>query len=183
VKSLQGHLLVASPQLLDPNFLRSVILVVQHNDEGALGVTLNRKTDALLKQVWGQVSTSPCASEESLFLGGPCQGPLLAIHLDESLANIEILPGVYYTAESEKLEQLVADKDKLARFFAGYAGWGAGQLEKELSEGAWQTLPAGEEYVFHTGDDLWQTLRKSLASDVLLSTLHIKHVPPDPSMN
>ena len=183
MNSLQGHLLIASPQLLDPNFVRTVILIVQHNDEGALGVTLNRRTETQLKRVWSQVSQSDCESEEPLYLGGPCQGPLLAIHIDHTLANIEILPGVFYTAESEKLEELVAEKDKLARFFAGYAGWGAGQLEKELGESSWETMPAGVEHVFHDGDDLWQTVRKELSSAVLLSTLHIKHVPPDPSMN
>ena len=107
----------------------------------------------------------------------------MAIHTDESLANIEILPGVYYSAEPDKLEQLVADKEKLVRFFAGYAGWGAGQLENELSAGAWQTAAATGDYVFHDGDDLWHTVRKDIASSVIFSTLKIKHVPQDPSLN
>jgi len=80
MKSLQGHLLIASPTLLDPNFRKSVVLLVQHNEEGAMGLVLNRPTETKLCEAWTQVAETDCASDASLNLGGPCEGPLMALH-------------------------------------------------------------------------------------------------------
>src|SRR5688572_22739803 len=95
VNSLQGQVLVASPDLLDPNFLRAVVLIVQHNEQGALGLILNRRTHAKLKQVWEQVSPQPCESEEYVHAGGPVEGPLMALHTNAELGESEVVPGLY----------------------------------------------------------------------------------------
>ena len=73
---IQGHLLVASPKLGDPNFFRAVVLLVRHNEEGAFGVVLNRPSNTLLKEVWSNVSETPCTTEAVIHHGGPCPGPL-----------------------------------------------------------------------------------------------------------
>ena len=133
VKSLQAHLLIASPELAEP-FTNSVVLMVRHSDEGALGLILNRRTTTALQTTWKEVSDVPCHREASIFLGGPCEGPLVALHRDEFLLELEVLPGVSISAGKEKLERLAAqDDDKPAKFFAGYSGWSPGQLENELA--------------------------------------------------
>jgi putative transcriptional regulator len=181
--SLQGHLLIASPRLKDPNFRHTVVLLIQHNEEGALGVILNRPLSATIKEVWDKVSDEPCASEEPLRFGGPCEGPLMALHTRQTLAETEVIPGVFLGVEPEKLARLVAKAKAKVRFFAGYAGWAAGQLESELSQGSWFTVPAGPEHVFYKEADLWKKLTRSMASSTLFEALKIKHVPDDPSLN
>jgi putative transcriptional regulator len=182
-ESLKGHLLVASTELRDPNFARSVVLVFKHDDEGAIGLILNRRTSAPVKQVWDQVSESPCETDALLDLGGPLQGPLMAVHPHEELRELEVAPQIYFSTQKENLEHLVAIKDGSGRFFVGYAGWGRGQLEQELKGGFWRQLPATAQEVFGDQDDLWARLTKQITTAQLVSTLGIKHVPKDPSLN
>ena len=80
MNSLQGHLLIASRDLGDPNFHHAVVLIAQHSEEGALGLILNRQSKVSVKQVWDQISSAECDVERPLYLGGPCPGPLIAIH-------------------------------------------------------------------------------------------------------
>ena len=183
MNSLQGHLLVASSDLRDPNFFRSIVLVVRHSEEGALGLVLNRPTKAQIKQVWSEVSDTPCESPERLHLGGPVEGLLMALHTRPLLADLEIMPGVYYSGDPDHLRELVAETDFPVRFYVGYAGWSGGQLEHELDEGSWLTVPATFDLIFDIDEESWEKLTKEIASSVLLSALKIKHVPKDPSLN
>ena len=176
-------MLLAAPRLLDPNFRRTVVLLIQHSDEGALGLVLNRPTKARINEVWSQVSDTPCSSDALLHLGGPVEGPLMALHHSQDLADAQIVSGVYFTPEPAKIQQLVGSDEIPARLFVGYAGWGAGQLENELREGSWFTCRATSEFVFDQFDDLWETVFKQLGKNSPLSALNIRHVPPDPRMN
>src|SRR5262249_53668892 len=80
VNTLQGQFLIASHELRDPNFFHTIVLIVRHGEEGALGLVLNRPTKAQIKQVWEQVSDTPCETEERLYMGGPVEGLLMSIH-------------------------------------------------------------------------------------------------------
>jgi putative transcriptional regulator len=160
-----------------------VVLLIQHSDDGAFGIILNRPLSATIQEVWSKVSDKPCASEEPLRFGGPCEGPLMAIHTRQTLSETEIIPGVFLGVEPEKLARLVAKANPKVRFFAGYAGWAAGQLENELSEGSWLTVPAEPEHIFYKEDDLWKKLTGNLGTSAIFSALKIKHVPEDPSLN
>jgi putative transcriptional regulator len=186
VKSLEGHLLVAARSLGDPNFHRSVVLMVKHTEQGALGLVLNRPSGIKIGQVWNQVSSSPCQVDQTLYTGGPIQGPLMAVHTSAAWAELEVLPGVHFTAAREMLEQLVASGEQAAadqaRFFVGYSGWGPGQLEMELDAGAWLTTAASRRYVFEL-DDSWHDLARQIGNAQLLESLGIKHVPADPRLN
>ncbi len=183
--SLQGHLLVASRDLVDPNFLRAAVLMVQHNDQGALGLILNRPTTTTIRDAVRHVSDAKCVrGDDLLFLGGPCQGSLMAVHGHSLLKEIEVIPDVYFSAETQNLERLMAlQDDGPVRFFVGFAGWDAGQLEAELKSGSWRTAVATEDHIFRSEKDLWEELMRHLAGNDLLSTLNIKHVPSDPSLN
>ena len=181
--NLKGKLLVASPHLLDPNFVRTVVLLIHHSDEGAFGVVLNRPADNTIKELWEQVGETPCESERRVNVGGPVAGPLMAIHTDEELAELEIMPGVYFAAQREHLEQLLRQTERPYRIFVGHSGWGGGQLENELEEGAWLTTPATVDQVFDDDVDLWKKVAQHIGELMLTSTLKIKHVPQDPTVN
>ena len=181
--SLQAHLLIASPELPEP-FARAVVLLVRHNAEGALGLILNKSTSATLEEHWSQVSDVACHRDQAIFLGGPCEGPLVALHTDEFLLEIEVMPGLYFSAGKEKLESLAAQTDERpAKFFAGYSGWSPGQLENEIARGSWSVMPAEAEHVFAFGEELWGRARRHVADAAWRARLHIKHVPPDPRSN
>src|SRR5688572_10558721 len=102
MESLQGRLLVASPKLRDPNFARSVVLLIRHGDDGALGLILNRPLETSFRELWSNVSETPCKHKGSLYLGGPVKGPLMAIHRRKSLSEFEVIGGVHFCAESAK---------------------------------------------------------------------------------
>ena len=183
MKSLDGHLLVASSQLLDPNFVRTVILLVQHSDQGALGLVLNRSTSKQVQELWKEVGQSPCESQQPVHLGGPVSGPLMSVHTNRSYAEVEILPGIFFAAKKANLDQLVRQHEHAYMIFIGHAGWQPGQLEDEINAGAWATMPASAEYIFHEGTDLWEVVSQRIQTSTLPSILNIKHVPDDPSMN
>ena len=107
MESLEGQLLLASPQLLDPNFVRTVVLLVEHNDMGALGLVINRPTGKTVQELWKQVGESPCESQQPVHLGGPVSGPLMAIHTADGLAEMEIAEGVFFAAKKQNLDELV----------------------------------------------------------------------------
>ena len=126
--SLQGQLLIASPRLVDPNFVRSIVVMVQHNDDGALGLIVNRPLQTTIKEVCEKALDIPCEIEAALHQGGPCEGPLMVVHTNETQSDIEVFPGVYFTTDREKIEWLMNHNDGAIKFFVGYAGWAAGQL-------------------------------------------------------
>jgi putative transcriptional regulator len=183
MKSLQGHLLIASPLLLDPNFAKTVVLLIQHSPQGALGVVLNRPTSKKVKEFWKEISSTPCESEARVCLGGPVSGPLMAVHTNQFFAEMEILPGVFFAAKREHLDGLVLQQDDPLKIFFGHAGWGPGQLDNEIKAGGWLTMAATTEYIFYPGDDLWERVSKQASRSSLQSMLKIKHFPQDPSMN
>ena len=183
MECLKGHLLVASPHLADPNFSRTVVLMIHHGEDGAFGVVLNRPADNTVKELWEQVGETPCESDRQVNVGGPVAGPLMAVHTDELLSEMEILPGLYFAAQKEHLEELLRRRDEPFRLFIGHSGWGGGQLENELHEGAWLTTPATVDAVFGEDAELWKKVAQKIGLSMLTSTLKIKHLPEDPSMN
>jgi putative transcriptional regulator len=181
---LEGQLLLASRRLLDPNFAHTVVLLIQHNPTGALGVVLNRPTSKTVQELWRQVGDTPCESRQPVHLGGPVSGPVMAVHTLDDLAEAQIVPGLYFAAKKPNLDELVRrDGDHRYKLFVGHAGWGPGQLENELAEGAWQTTPARLDDIFDDADDLWQRLLHAAEAGTLPAMLGIKHIPPDPSVN
>ena len=183
MESLAGQLLVASPQLLDPNFARVLVLLIEHNDEGALGLVVNRPVSKTIQELWREVGSSPCHSQQPIYLGGPVPGPLMALHNRPGLAELEPSPGVFFAAKKQYLDALVLDEEPAYKIFLGHAGWGGGQLEDEIEQGAWRTLPAAAEQVFSTDQDLWEMVFREIGRSLLRSMTGIKDLPPDPSVN
>jgi putative transcriptional regulator len=178
--SLTGHLLIASPRMADPNFAQTVVLIVSHNPDGALGVVLNRPSDTTVAQVL-QRRGKTCQRHETIHVGGPCHGPMTAVHTLTSLGRIHVLPGLFFTGDEEDVQSLLEQGDAAAvRFFVGYAGWDAGQLDAELRTGCWLISTASIDRVFDTGPHQWSRLTRSITS---IANLWPKLVPPDPSVN
>ncbi len=165
--SLQSQLLVASPRLPDNNFYRSVVLMIQHDEEGAFGVVLNRPTNLSVSGIWEQIADEGRETDAPIFLGGPVSGPLLAVHGVEQYAESEVLPGVYLSTEKQALDDITRQTESPFRIFSGYSGWGPGQLDEEMASGGWMTLPATIGYVFGEHDDLWKTVAAEIGRQVV----------------
>ncbi len=183
--SLQGRLLIASPSLLDPNFVRSVVLIAVHGEDGALGLILNREMTTPLQQVWGQISESACVRAENVRHGGPVGGTLMALHDQRVHANVVVADELYVATELNAMEALAASDEGRAYFYIGHSGWGAGQLETELEAGSWLVLPATCDHVFgdHDPYSLWRNTMTEVGRWQMLSMVPLKHRPNDPKLN
>jgi putative transcriptional regulator len=172
-----GHLLIAPAWMSDPNFAHSVVLLLHHDATGAFGLVLNRPTETRVDEVWRQATGGRCALEAALFLGGPVPGPLLALHDRVEAADRMALDGIYMTSDPERLAELLAHPPESLRVFAGYSGWGEGQLEHELQDAAWVTTPARTGDVFGLpSDDLWRTVLRRATGEI-----HDPLARPDPA--
>jgi len=161
---VRGRLLVASPDLDEPTFARTVVLMLEHNSDGALGVVLNRPTDATVRDplpAWGDLAAAPAV----VFVGGPVQ-PEAAIGLGRrtGLADepdgFAPLFGDLGTVDLERAPDEVKPAVDRVRVFAGYAGWGPRQLDGELAANGWFVVDA-------VPDDPWVSAPGTLWRDVL----------------
>ena len=180
MQSLKGQLLIAGPALVDPNFRRTVVLVGEHSEEGALGVILNRTAEARVLDAVPELSAL-VAGLDHVHVGGPVQPSAIVVLADFAepdragsivLDSVGFLPA---EVDPDELGEL-----RRARVFVGYAGWGPGQLESELEENSWIVEPALVDDVFTSApDELWsEVLRRKGGPFGVLAQM-----PLDPSLN
>ncbi|WP_243314961.1 YqgE/AlgH family protein [Geothrix paludis] len=162
-------LLVASPSLLDPNFLHTVVLVVEHDEEGALGIILNRPLPLALAQVGEEDGLAYEGSEDATaWRGGPVdpQRGILLVQGGLPAEEDTVVDLTHFVSHrKDLLESLLADPSARYRLFLGYSGWSPGQLDHELEVGAWTRRPVVSEWLMHpdpTG--LWQVALASGAN-------------------
>jgi len=167
--SLAPTLLLAMPQMQDPNFARSVVFLCRHEKDGAMGLVVNRKTDTLVSSI--AVLDPPPRHDNGLevFIGGPVEpqrGWLLLGYDPDVPGTLEVGCGFYLCASSEVLRRAIettAVPNPEHRFLLGYAGWGSGQLEAELAASAWLTADVTKPLVFGTpAEDMWEAAIRSL---------------------
>jgi putative transcriptional regulator len=182
-KYLIGHFLVASRYLRDPNFARSVVLMIHHNPEGAMGVVINRPSDKTVREVWEMIGNDPCDREDFIFIGGPVPGPLVALHTVEAFGQHEVLPGLHVATHKDALDLIVRKSDVRVRLYSGHAGWGSGQLEGEMEAGGWLSTRASLDDVFADHETIWKTVTQRIGLEIMAPELNQEHVPPDPSLN
>jgi len=179
VDSLKGKLLVSSPSLIDPNFRKTVVLIAHHDDEGALGLVLSRPSDVAASEAIPSLEGLPGA-ESPVFVGGPVQPQAfmaLAEFTDLDDAAAPIFDHVGFMSADAEPETLSIRR---VRLFAGYAGWGAGQLEAELAEPAWIVVPAESDDPFvDDPDELWRVAVNRGGGSLSL----MKNMPFDPHLN
>ena len=180
MESLKGQLLIAGPGLVDPNFWRTVVLVGEHTEEGALGVVLNRSSETTVDEAAPELAG--LADEMGkVHVGGPVQPSAVVVLAefveppDEDALVVESVGFLPAEVDPDELGEL-----RRARVYVGYAGWGPGQLDDELAEGSWIVEPAIADDVFtQQPAELWNSVlkRKGGPFGVLAS------MPPDPSRN
>lgn len=181
MRSLRGHLLVAGPGLDDPNFRRTVLLVGEHGEDGAMGVVLNRQTSVTVADAVPPLAEL-VAADDLVFVGGPVRPQAVVVladfvdpgHADDLvLGTVGFLPGEIEHADD-------VGRVRALRVFAGYAGWSPGQLEDELRERSWLVLPARVSDVFcDRPNALWRdVLRRQGGALAVLGLL-----PEDPQVN
>jgi putative transcriptional regulator len=169
--SLAPTLLLAMPQMTDPNFARSVVLLCRHESEGAMGLVVNRKTSTLVSSV---VELDPPLGAESsleIWVGGPVEperGWLLLGYDPGAMETIDVGVGLHLSASVQVLRRIMEGDEPQpeSRFLLGYAGWSGGQLESELAASAWLTAPVSKQLIFGTpAERMWETAIRSLGVD------------------
>ncbi len=182
-KWLTGNFLVASRYLRDPNFVRSVVLMIHHDEQGDVGVIINRPADRTVREVWQLKGFDPCDVDDHIYLGGPVEGPLVAVHSQEVFSEREILPDLYFSMHRDAVDLIVRKRDQPFRLYSGHAGWGSGQLEGELAAGGWLYTRANKDDVFADHTTVWKAVTQRIGLEIMAPDLSADLVPPDPSLN
>jgi putative transcriptional regulator len=157
-ESTQGKALLASPYLEDPNFSHSVVYMVRHDPEEAFGLILNRPTEHSIISVFEKAANATLSRTGWLHFGGPVEGPLIALHDQQDLADMECSQGIYLTTERDHLMPLMMRTVARIKLFAGFSGWGPGQLESEQATGSWFVSDIALEQAIGDSDNLWREL-------------------------
>jgi len=177
-----GSLLISEPFMNDPNFLRTVVLMCEHNQNGSLGFVLNKEV-AGLKLV--DVMEDVGKGDFPLYLGGPVDRNLLQfIHSlgNEIEHSIEIAKGVYWGGDFDQLKFLLREdfvRKSNIKFFLGYSGWSEGQLEDELNQNAWMVTKSDQRGIFGDPDQLWKNTLQKMGGKYRI----ISNYPTDPRLN
>jgi putative transcriptional regulator len=158
------YLLIATPSLLDPNFVQSVVLVGHHDTEGAMGWIVNRLHEKPVRELLAPGLQQGVHAETPLHLGGPVPADSLLAVFHQAIDGVEsaaIAPGLFVARSAHVLPLLFSREPGpgvvRGRLVFGYSGWGEGQLEREMEEGAWLALPYDEGLAFSARiDDLWR---------------------------
>jgi putative transcriptional regulator len=181
IDSLRGQLLIAGATLPDPNFARTVVLICQHSEDGALGLILNRRGELIIGDVAPELSE--LVGEDAVIdSGGPVQPDALLVlgeFEDAAHAGLAIVGSVGLVGDGSEIAELVGVTHR-TRAFAGYAGWGPGQLDAELERDDWFVAPAGIDDIFDTDTDaLWRRVLERKGGHFAL----VARMPIDPSVN
>lgn len=177
-----GILLIADPFLKDPNFLRTVVFLCEHREEGSFGFVLNRQYENTLDELIPELEEYKLP----VFYGGPVQQDTIHFlhqYPEEVPGGIEVLKGVYWGGDFDKLVEMIkrgsADTQKI-RFYIGYSGWSNGQLTDEMKEKSWLTVKATRKLIFHHNyEEIWKESLKLLGGDYEMMI----NFPIDPQLN
>jgi putative transcriptional regulator len=182
VQPASGVLLIADPFLKDPNFMRTVVFLTEHRDDGTIGFVLNRQYENTLDELLPEVE----GHKLPVYYGGPVQ--MNTIHFlhrypKEIQGGIEVMKGIYWGGDFDAVIDLInkgaADPEKI-RFYIGYSGWSPGQLDTEMTEKTWLTVEAEKQLVFHpNAEEIWKDSLKHLGGEYEMMI----NFPIDPQLN
>ena len=182
IEPAPGILLIADPFLKDPNFIRTVVFLCEHREEGSFGFVLNRKFEQTLDELLDDME----GFKLPVYLGGPVQMDTLHFlhqYPEEIPGSLKITDGIFWGGEMGKVVSLIRqgriDTNKI-RFYIGYSGWNDGQLKDELNEKTWLTVEATRKLVFHKKyDEIWKDSLRHLGGDYEIMV----NFPIDPQLN
>jgi putative transcriptional regulator len=181
MESLAGHFLIASPAIVDPNFHRTVVLLTAHTDEGAMGLVVNRSSEATVRETVPQLEAL-ADPDQLVFVGGPVNPDgvaVLAEFEDRDDAGVLVIGDVGFVALDTALEE-EPPRVQRTRVFAGVAGWGPEQLEGEFARDDWIVEPAASDDIFtEDPEGLWSGLLRRKGGQYEL----VARMPHDPSLN
>lgn len=182
IEPAPGILLIADPFLKDPNFLRTVVFLCEHKEEGSFGFVLNRQYENTLDELIPELE----GHQLPVYYGGPVQTD--SIHfLHQYPAEIpggqEVIKGVYWGGDFDAVIDMIrnpAFEPEKIRFYIGYSGWSEGQLHEELTEKTWLTVKASRRLIFHHDHtEVWKDSLKHLGGDYEI----MANFPIDPQLN
>lgn len=179
----KGTFMIATPDIEGGIFFRSVVLVCEHNPNGSFGLVINKNLNLELPEEILN-ATQMVNTKVGIRAGGPVQtNQMMLLHTcgDITGQTLEVCSGVYLGGDLQFLQDAVGQEDGPDIFLCfGYAGWGAGQLEREFLDGHWYLYPASEKHIFHTPPDkLWQTLLREMGGKYASLSM----IPEDLSLN
>ncbi len=187
-KSLVGKLLVTTPYVpVGFPFSQAVILVLQDTHEGVFGVVLNRPASPEMLLAWQQVTDRPQFAAEKLVAGGPVQGPVLAIHREQDLAEVEIQGGLFVSVQKEAIEELsnleLDHAGSPFRIVLGAVSWTPGQLENEIDRGTWFVVDGEPDQIFSDPSQMWERSVRRYGAESIRNLTGIRNFPSDPLLN
>lgn len=169
-ETLAPVLLVSMPQMLDPNFAKTVVLLAEYTAQGAFGLVLNRRMDEPAMSL--VTADEPLHIHPGMYLytGGPVEPTRAWILTEKNDLDddaLEVIPGVYLSASPTLVRRtLESEPDAATRMVVGYAGWGAGQLDVELAQGSWLMAPVQPDLIFKTSaDTMWETAIRRMGAE------------------
>ena len=182
IEPAAGILLISDPFLKDPNFMRTVVFLCEHQDQGSFGFVLNRKYENTIDEIIPELE----GYKLPVYYGGPVQTDTLHFlhqYPNEIPGSVEVIKGVYWGGDFDMVVQMIKkntiDQNKI-RFFVGYSGWGGGQLNEELTGKSWLTVKAIRKLVFHKKyEEIWKDALKQLGGDYEMMI----NFPIDPQLN
>ncbi|MFQ5672019.1 MAG: YqgE/AlgH family protein [Nitrospinales bacterium] len=181
----KGYFLIANPVLPDPNFSRTVVLLCNHNDEGSFGLVVNRAADMTASEVFANHEVARFV-DNKVYIGGPVsQSQVFYLcRSRDPIPDMEtVCEGVQMGMRWDVLDRVVAslkDPEQDIRFYLGYSGWAAGQLDGEMEHRSWLTCHARDDFVFGEQEDhIWQNVVRSLGRDYE----YLLHAPTNPNLN
>jgi putative transcriptional regulator len=182
IEPASGILLIADPFLKDPNFMRTVVFLTEHREDGTIGFVVNRQYENTLDELLPEVE----GFKLPVYYGGPVQ--MNTIHFlhrypDKIPGGVEVMKGVYWGGEFDRVVDLInsgiAEPEKI-RFFIGYSGWSTGQLDTEMKEKTWLTVNATRKLIFHqNAEEIWKDALKHMGGDYEMMI----NFPIDPQLN
>jgi putative transcriptional regulator len=177
-----GILLISDPFLKDPNFMRTVVFLCEHREQGSFGFVLNRKYENTIDEIIPELE----GYKLPVYYGGPVQTDTLHFlhqYPEQIPGSQEVIKGVYWGGDFDMVIQMIRKNEidiHKIRFFIGYSGWGEGQLSDELNEKSWLTVKALRKLVFHKNhEDVWKDALKELGGDYEMMI----NFPIDPQLN
>ena len=204
--SVRGKALVASPFLGDPNFLRTVVYMLSHDEDMALGLVLNRPTNHTIAEMVRRLDGQEIENADAVFDGGPVSNNLTLLQSVRSADGSKCV--IFLASEPSKVIEICVDQanpeevselmqslcedtelDKQSlvpegfRVFEGCASWGPGQLDRELEEGSWLVWDVGPDDIFGPADTLWDDAVREIGRDILASGIDPARIPKDPAFN
>jgi len=179
-----GSLLIATASLWDTPFQQAVILILQSNPSGTIGVILNQPAGDEIKFAWRKL-TGQNLDDRFLVSGGPIDGPVFAIHQNHHLGEIEMPGGIFVTAQANKFKELVNLKNSPYRIAFGIAGWKPGQLQSEVNHGLWYCSGSSSaDQIFSDPNNLWDEALVRHGRNILQDLLGKTNVQfPDSPLN